>query len=287
MQCGDSQVTGESGEWCLGVGESVRARASRGGGVLLGSNCMALRRAVIEVERRFSVTEQALAAIARLVDLRVAEMRPPVVFSDTYFDVPGCELVRRDVWLRRRDHDDPQGASEWVCKVPHDAPGGRVYEELCGLDAARAWIDCTLPLGQSRTLQPLASVHTSRSAWLARTGGASISLVVDAARVGGAAGDDRVRCIAYDVGEIEVLVSDHQATAAALHALHAFAHEHGLALMTDVPPKILVALALTRPTLLAQLAGSGATTQRMAELAMEVVARSAGRAPSAAGVASG
>jgi len=120
------------------------------------------------------------------------------VFTDTYYDTPGCRLTRRDTWLRRR-------GQEWELKLPvlDDArrSGGErtVFREIEGIEGCTAELQ---PLLESEAtleelvggaeLRPFASFETTRSRYALE--GCSI--------------DADVASFGHSVIEIEVMCKD-------------------------------------------------------------------------------
>lgn len=165
-------------------------------------------RDMIEVERKFKLTPQALAALAALSPVR--ETR----FRDVYY---APELAETDRWLRRRD-------GVWELKVPVGAGGSAaaattVYREVVGAEAV--WAELGRVEEREAGLVPYASLTTRRSALDCRWRGSDVTVVVDrcTSPCGG---------FSHGVGEIETLVADEADVARAMRVVEEVALHYGL-----------------------------------------------------------
>ena len=80
---------------------------------------MATGASSIEVERKFAAEGVSVDELRVRVQREGGREQGSVVFNDTYYDTPSCDLASRDVWLRRRDES-------WELKVggSHRSYGG-------------------------------------------------------------------------------------------------------------------------------------------------------------------
>eukprot|EP00177_Eucheuma_denticulatum_P006031 GFKZ01011001.1.p1 GENE.GFKZ01011001.1~~GFKZ01011001.1.p1 ORF type:complete len:255 (+),score=29.47 GFKZ01011001.1:70-834(+) len=152
----------------------------------------------IEVERKFYVSDQALANISRLPTTTTSK----VTLRDSYY----CEsLALSDRWLRHRN-------DTWQLKVPLPKRQSKsshttVYREITG---PAVWRELNgSPIDVSR-LVPYATIITDRQEIHAKSHGTHFSIVLDAC-----AGPRGFR---YNLGEIEVLV-DHSSKVSEANAL--------------------------------------------------------------------
>ena len=69
---------------------------------------------MIEVERKYGAPADLKAAITTAE----GTLTKSIIFGDTYYDTPNCDLAAKDVWLRRRE-------KQWEIKIPVEGEGGR------------------------------------------------------------------------------------------------------------------------------------------------------------------
>ncbi|KAM4809370.1 thiamine-triphosphatase [Rhinophrynus dorsalis] len=192
----------------------------------------------IEVERKFVPGPHVEDQLHKLG----AELQKDLVFRDSYYDSPDCQLTLRDFWLRRRD-------DKWELKYPpeHSTRG------LCGASTQYLELDCETdithrvsellgvpcPLNlESLGLKEFASFITSRRRFQMPTkGDCSRRVVVDL----------DIADYGFAVGEVEVLVETQEEVPSALHEVEEICKQLGVLSESPVPGKMSTFLQRYRP----------------------------------------
>lgn len=193
----------------------------------------------IEVERKFYVSDHALANIAKLSTTTTST----ITLNDSYYRE---SLALSDRWLRHRN-------GKWQLKVPLPKPQSKsshtsVYREITGPAVWRELNDSPIDVNR---IVPYATIVTDRKELHAKWQGAHFSIVLDAC-----AGPRGFR---YHLGEIEVLV-DHSSKVPEANALiDRVAKSLGIELHHTTEGKLMAFLKQKNPQLYYKLEQRGLT----------------------------
>lgn len=222
-----------------------------------------------EVERKFAVTADAIAAARRL-----AARSATTCFTDRYFDTAAFALTTRDAWLRRRD-------AVWELKAPAPDLSASIllgvdhYTEFSTWpdisDAARRIAGVVLPVllpADPRAanaalaacgVTEFAAIATTRERLTATVAEHAVRIDIDAVEfLDGASGAVRGR---YVVGEVELAAAAGGVPPAA--ALAAVFDALGIESTTRIRGKVLEYLARFRPAHYVALEASGLVAAKL------------------------
>ena len=163
---------------------------------------------MIEVEKKFALTEDATDAL-----LKDADFVSEKIFTDVYYDTPSFDLTRKDIWLRAR-------SGKWELKIALSAANTRKSDQYRELETEKEiaeYLNLSLAASLSDALKSarymsFGSLTTTRKKY--KNGDFVID--IDSLDFG------------YEIAEIELMVSDVSEIDAATEKIISFAKEHSL-----------------------------------------------------------